>query len=104
MIAAVTDTTLRTPVLDERSFLAWIDRAAPGERIAYHEGHLGCDRAPRISPFAEQARCELDRVAGLAMTLADNGHLLLAQARVAEDRVAYFAIMATRRTVKGGRK
>lgn len=59
---------------------------------------------PRISPFAEPARCELDRVAGLAMTLADNGHLLLAQGRVAEDRVAYFAIMATRRTVKGGRQ
>ena len=101
---AVVETAIAKPVLDERGFLAWIDRAAPGERVAYHEGHLGCDRAPRISPFAEPARCELDRVAGLAMTLADNGHLLLAQGRVAEDRVAYFAIMATRRTVKGGRK
>lgn len=103
MIAAV-ETAIATPVLDERGFLAWIDRAAPGDRITYHEGHLGCDRAPRISPFAEPARCELDRVAGLAMTLADNGHLLLAQGRVAEDRVAYFAIMATRQAAKGGRR
>nr|CAM77580.1 hypothetical protein MGR_3337 [Magnetospirillum gryphiswaldense MSR-1] len=38
------------------------------------------------------------------MTMADTGHLLLAHGRVADDRVAYFAIMATRRTVKGGRQ
>jgi len=43
-------------------------------------------------------RAELNRVAGLAMTLADAGHLLLAQRRIAENRVAYLAIMA-----KGGR-
>ena len=97
------DTARPMLVLDERGFLAWIDRAAPGERIAYHQGHLGFDRAPRISSLPESARSELDRVAGLAMTLAEAGHLLLAQGRVAENQVAYFAIMAQRNTAKGGR-
>lgn len=92
------------PVLSEGGFLAWIDRAAPGERIAYHEGLLGVDRVRGPSSLPEPVRGELDRVAGLAMTLADAGHLLLAQRRVAEDRVAYLAIMATRQTVKGGRR
>ncbi len=96
------ETVINRPVLDERGFLAWIDRAAAGERITYHEGHLAFDRAPRISSFPEPVRCELDRVAGLAMTLADAGHLLLAQTRVAEDRVAYLAIMVARKAAKGG--
>lgn len=92
------------PVLSAGGFLAWIDRAAPGERIAYHEGLLGVDRVRGPSSLPEPVRGELDRVAGLAMTLADAGHLLLAQRRVAEDRVAYLAIMATRQTAKGGRR
>lgn len=86
------------PVLDECAFLAWINRAAPGERIAYHEGHLACDRTQVSSSLPPMVRAELNRVAGLAMTLADAGHLLLAQRRIAENRVAYLAIMA-----KGGR-
>ncbi len=101
MIAAVAPCT---PVLDERAFLAWIDRAVPGERIAYHEGHLACDRTQVSSPLPPVVRAELNRVAGLAMTLADAGHLLLAQRRVTEDRVAYLAIMATRPKAKGGRR
>lgn len=93
-----------SPVLDERAFLSWIDQAAPGERVVYHEGHLGFDRAFRISSFPEPVRGELDRVAGLAMTLADAGRLVLAQRRIAEDRVAYLAIMAARSRTKGGRR
>ncbi|EME69969.1 hypothetical protein H261_10482 [Paramagnetospirillum caucaseum] len=91
------------PVLGEGAFLAWLDRAAPGERIAYHEGHLGCDRAFRISHLPEPVRAEINRVAVCAMDLAGQGRVVLAQRRVGEDRVAYLAIKATPPKAKGGR-
>jgi hypothetical protein len=87
--------TRTLPVLSERRFLAWIDRAQPGDRIAYHEGLLGVDRARGPSALPDPIRTEINRVASIAMDLADAGHLLLAQHRVAEDRIAYLAIMPT---------
>lgn len=104
MTAAIPEANIRKPVLNERAFLAWIDRAAPGERITYHEGHLGFDRTRGHSSLSETVLDELNCVAGLAMLLADAGHVLLAQRRVAEDRVAYLAIMATRQKATGGRR
>lgn len=86
------------PLVREAAFLAWFDGATAGERIAYHEGHLGFDRAFRISQFSEPVRAELNRVAVHAMALAEQGRVVLAQRRIAEDRVAYFAIKA-----RGGR-
>lgn len=91
------------PVLGEGAFLAWLDRAAPGERIAYHEGHLGCDRTFRISHLPEPVRAEINRVAVCAMDLAGQGRVVLAQRRVAEDRVAYLAIKAHGQRTTGGR-
>ena len=103
MTTVIRNTTVRKPMLNERAFLAWIDRAAPGERITYHEGHLGFDRTRGHSSLSEPAIEELNRVAGLAMTLAEFGHVLLVQRRIAEDRVAYLAIMATKPKMEGGR-
>ena len=103
MTAIILKANSRTPALDERAFLAWFDRAAPGDRVTYHEGHLGFDRTRGHSSLSEPVLDELNRVAGLAMLLADAGHVLLAQSRVAEDRVAYLAIMATKLKTRGGR-
>jgi hypothetical protein len=89
--------------LGERAFVTWLDHAAPGERISYHEGHLGCDRALRISRLPEPVRCELNRIAAHAMDLARQGQVVLAQRRVGEDRVAYLAIKAHGQQTTGGR-
>lgn len=79
-------------------FLAWFDRAAPGDGITYHEGVLAIDRTPGPSPLPEKSRTELDRIAGRARALAENGQLLLVQRRIAEGRTAYVAIKAARDT------
>jgi hypothetical protein len=90
------------PVLSELCFLAWISQAQPGDRISYHEGLLGIDRAQGPSALPDSIRTEIHRVASHAMALAEVGHLLLAQRRVAEDRIAYLAIMPTQ--TKGARR
>ena len=83
------------PVLSERSFLAWVDQAQPGDRISYHEGLLAVDRAPGPSALPGSAHSELDRIADQAMAQAKDGCLLLVQRRIAEDRIAYIAIKAS---------
>ena len=93
---------LRTlPILSERRFLAWISQAQPGDRITYHEGLLGIDRTRGPSALPGPIRTEINRIASHAMALAEVGHLLLAQRRVAENRIAYLAIMPT--PTKGAR-
>ena len=73
----------------------WVEEAAPGESLTYHQGLLGIDRARGPSPLRESARIELDRVAARALALAEDGTVLLVQRRVAEDRIAYIAIKAS---------
>ncbi|MBY0431125.1 MAG: hypothetical protein K2Q10_08000 [Rhodospirillales bacterium] len=77
-----------------RNFLAWVKDAAPGDIITYHEGLLGIDRTAGPSALPETFRAELNRVAGHAMALAEDGCLLLVQRRIADGHVAYLAIKA----------
>ena len=88
-------TPLTSPVMNEHSFLAWIDQAQPGDSISYYEGLLGVDRARDPSALPGSTRSELDRIADHAMALAKDGCLLLVQRRIAEDRIAYIAIKAS---------
>ncbi|CDK99121.1 protein of unknown function [Magnetospirillum gryphiswaldense MSR-1 v2] len=51
------------PVVGEGALLGWLDSAAPGELIAYHEGHLVCDRTFGVSQLPDPVREEVNRVA-----------------------------------------
>ncbi|MBM3950786.1 MAG: hypothetical protein FJ311_04965 [Rhodospirillales bacterium] len=76
----------------ESALLTWLEVARPGERLAYHAGHLALDRARGWSSLGPAVREELGRVADRAMKLADRGRLLLAQRRLDDGRIAYLAI------------
>ena len=91
------------PVVGEGAFLGWLESAAPGERIAYHEGHLVCDRTFGVSQLPDPVREEVNRVALRARNLAEEGTVLLAQRRAAGDRVVYLAIKARDSKATGGR-
>lgn len=87
--------TATSPPRSAAAFLAWIEQASPSDTITYHEGHLGIDRMPGPSSLPESTRFELDRIAGHAMALAEDGCLLLVQHRLADGRLAYLAIKAS---------
>lgn len=76
----------------EAALLAWTEMARPGERLAYHAGHLALDRVRGWSSLPDGAREELARVANLALALAEEGCVLLAQRRLEDGRIAYLAI------------
>ena len=76
----------------EPALLAWTEMACPGDRLAYHAGHLALDRVRGWSSLADGAREELARVANLALALAAEGRVLLAQRRLDDGRIAYLAI------------
>jgi hypothetical protein len=76
-------------IFTEDEFRNWAARAAPGNGIVYHRGHLGSDR---VQPF----RAELRRVADLAGMLAERGQVLLVQKRIGPESCAYIAIKAAK--------
>lgn len=63
-----------------------IKAARPGERIVYHEGALIADRAKRP---------DLIGTATAAWDAHEQGTVMLAQKRLAEDRFAYLAVRTT---------
>lgn len=73
----------------------WVESAAPGESLTYHQGLLGIDRAPGSSSLPDAHRTTLDRIAGHAMALAEDGRVLLVQRRLGIDRIAYLAVKAS---------
>ena len=83
---------IRSLAIRERAFLAWRNHAQPGDRLVYHQGHLGADRAEG-SALSEALRRELGRIADRAMALARSGHLQLVQERRGADVTAYLAVM-----------
>ena len=85
---------IRSLAIRERAFLAWRDQARPGDRLVYHQGHLGADRAAG-SALPEALRRELGRIADRAMALARAGHLQLVQQRRGADMTAYLAVMGS---------
>ena len=76
----------------EATLVAWLDKARPGERHAYHVGQLAIDRYPGQALLPAPLREELSRVADRAMALAAEGRVHLAQTRLDNSRTAYLAI------------
>ena len=91
---AVSDLTPppRSAAVRKVEFNVWFKNAKSGARIEYHRGHLVMDRVRGLSPFGERARRELIAVADLALALAEQGLLCLAQQRHGSGDYSYFAI------------
>ena len=81
----------RSLVVRKGDFLAWLEHARPGDRLTYHQGHLGADREEG-SALSDGLRQELGRIADHAMELAVQGHVLLVQKRLDDGCAAYLAI------------
>ena len=88
--------TIPTPppaqVIRKTKFMAWFAKAAPGEKIEYHRGHLVIDRVNGFSSLSEKARRELHAIASHVASLADEGRLVLAQRHLDEGEFSYLAI------------
>ena len=97
--------TIPTPppalAIRKMDFMAWYAKAAPGEKIEYHRGHLSIDRHQDSSPFEMSVRQELCSVAEHAARLSGKGRLLLAQRRVGDGLFSYLAIVAKKPTGQG---
>lgn len=87
---------VRSLVIREGDFSTWLDHARPGDRIAYHQGHLGADRDGG-SALTDALRRELARVADRAMEYSLQGRLHLVQERCSKDVIAYLAVMGSAR-------
>lgn len=70
--------------------------AAPDTVIIYHMGLLARDRDAAASSLTSDARAELDRVAGRAWAMAEQGLVHLLQRRVAPECFAYLAVTRPR--------
>jgi hypothetical protein len=75
-------------------FEAWLRQAAPGDRIAYYQGHLAVDRVRGSSKLSEPARRELIAVANLALALANSAGIHLVQQRTGPGTFRYIAVKA----------
>jgi hypothetical protein len=73
-------------------FEAWLRQAAPGDWIAYHQGHLAVDRVRGSSKLSEPARRELIAVANLALALANSAGIHLVQQRIEPGTFRYLAV------------
>lgn len=97
-MAVSPDPTLRPPppTLSIRAddFDKWLERAAPGQRLEYHRGHLVADRTRGLSPFDDRERAEIAAVANRALALAEKGRLLLVQRRHGVGDYSYVAVKA----------
>jgi hypothetical protein len=83
-------------LIDEIAFVAWIDQAAPGDRLEYHQGFMAIDTdrmMSKLSPDQRRALCDLADAAFRA-AMKDLVHLV--QARLANDHFAYFAVARAR--------
>lgn len=85
---------VRSLVIRESDFSKWLEHARPGDRLEYHQGHLGADREAG-STLSEALRWELGRIADRAMEFALRGRLHLVQERRGKDATAYLAVMGS---------
>lgn len=74
----------------------WVERAAAGNVLEYHRGHLAADRFPLWTALSVRRCQELGRVADRVMALAEEGRVVLVQKRIDAERVAYLAIRTSR--------
>jgi hypothetical protein len=79
-------------LLSARRFLGWLERAQPGEVLAYHRGLLAHDRAR--SDLTETERRHVARIADAAFEAAEQGHVCLVQRRHGPGDFSYLAIKA----------
>ena len=73
----------------EATLSRWFAVAPAGARIAYHRGLLAVAIAPETSDLPEADRCELQRVADRARSLANAGLAHLLQRRNGEFDFSY---------------
>jgi hypothetical protein len=81
-------------------FHAWLVRAKPGERFAYHRGLLVRDRSP-ASDLADGDRRALGKVADAVFEAAEEGRVHLVQCRRGPFDFSYLAIKAGRTAPAG---
>lgn len=74
----------------------WLGRAASGEALEYHRGHLAVDRAPQLSGLSDRDRRMLAGVAEMALAAAGQGRVHLVQRRHGRQGFSYLAIARPR--------
>lgn len=84
------------PPLTDIAFAAWLGQAETDDRLTYHEGYLGVETSPTISPLPHQDRLRLAALAGAAWRASEAGLVHLVQRRLDADRFAYIAIARTK--------
>ena len=80
---------------DEIDLQAWAARAAPGDVIEYHRGHLAQDRNRSPSGLSRAACIHLDRTANVALAMEAAGQVLLVQRRHGDGDYSYLAVIAS---------
>jgi hypothetical protein len=84
-----------TTPLSPAAFFAWLERAEPGQRLAYHRGFLARDRSP-TSKLAEADRRTVAEIAEAVFRAAGHGRVHLVQRRHGPFDFSYLAIKAGR--------
>ena len=91
----------RVPV-GEAELMAWLVRAAPGDRIAYWRGHLAIDASPLASPLCSEHRIRLAGIGDLAWRMARAGWIHLLQLRHGPNDFSYLAVARPRSHRRSG--
>lgn len=81
---------------DEISFCAWVEQAAPGTAVTYHNGFLAVDAVSLVSKLTAQQQRSLRLLAAAALRAAEQDFVHLVQGRLGPDRFAYRAIARPR--------
>lgn len=85
----------RVPV-GEADLIAWLVRAAPGDRLAYWRGHLAHDVWAPARRLPEVERRRLAGVGRLTWEMAARGWVHLVQLRHGEGDFTYLAVARPR--------
>jgi hypothetical protein len=85
--------TAFTTRLSPAAFFAWLERAEPGQRLAYHRGLLLRDRAPE-SKLTKGERRAVAQIADAVFEAAEQGRVLLVQRRHGPSDFSYLAVKA----------
>lgn len=81
------------PKVSEFKLMAWVDTAAPGARLVYHDGFLAVDMTSNVSTLRKPHLEDLRATASVAFRLCELGRIHLVQERLGPDSFAYVAIV-----------
>jgi hypothetical protein len=98
MLIAPTAPALPRLLITEAGVKAWLVDARPGAALLYHRGFLLLDRQVFGSQLSVRDRTELNRVADVAMALAEAGRLRLVQRRHGDADYSYLAVASSGRS------